>query len=1040
MERAKIAILRVKNLLSRNTNSPFQEDLPPPSSGGLLFHHHAILPPHAKPNQYVQFALTGDGKLVSYPDPPIGYLTCSCKLEHHDELNPKLFSFVKSCDPANLTEEHIISSKFVLQSLTQSQKLSSDTSYLFFRLDGNEPENQENLKDHIEVSLRQLTQGVDREYEALYSSIFQATAPSLSPVVTNPHRPVVANPHRRPIARTRIASSSTSRSSSISPEQGATAREIQAEIHSNDAPPPVQAGAASNKISLQFAVLIFSVDRQELDFTLPCSRYISESVQSQLVSKISKGIRSRQAPCVAIYIVRDSESWQPRYQLCASTISTTTLLKLRLNYMSQRCQGVTYTVVPVKVLLQHEVQQTYCKALAQTLRNESVYRWFKRVLINVLQGSLFFACNICNATFEEKSAVDRHTQKAHGRQLSSPESSDLETAAIAKLTKPGGQLIQSQQPSRQNSDRHHHDHQDHHDHHDHHDLSGQHHHHHQDFSPTTGQSYRSNNPTSHQSTASILSKEIYIPSFLSEADCPKEYEIFWNLKGQSVPPSFDNVGGASHGGKWICPKFPRQMLTLEKVVNHPSLLEEETVAWAKTYRYMFQQERFSSIEKVDLLQVHCYNDPKRLQSSNRSKAFDELRKAAPTLESKSLQSLSEAALENFFFQARIFTLNHHIPVESFPDYLLTPVALGNEIYTRIKETLQGYPEYRFVLRRFTVYLENIVRSLLPAQEPYTQCEQRIISEHRVYLLSSHPSIDYTRTKLHADASELLTRSPHYVQTRENMSVEQKRSHIDGLKTNLLAKIVAETPFEADLYRLVTMDREYRKLEEIPFQILLDRLQNLILADKRGEAAVQANVVKWGVRSRSSLVKPGKESRKVSRSPEPSPPTSPHSASQRSRSRSKSPHPNIQPLCDNCSKFNLPEKLCKVNKHCRMKGHQPHFKGETQFYQAVQSSNEAFVLKDACTKCSTTPTGSDFKWLRNSQNSQPVNQVFIPPSFFNTPYQLHPQSIQDLAKQSQGVAINSNPHYHHPPPPVPPHQPPPTSQPSRHFGRANSPRR
>ena len=449
---------------------------------------------------------------------------------------------------------------------------------------------------------------------------------------------------------------------------------------------------------------------------------------------------------------------------------------------------------------------------------------------------------------------------------------------------------------------------------------------------------------------------------------------------------------------------------------------------------MFTQETFSSIEKVDILAIHAYNDPKRLQASGRSKTFEDLRRAAPCLESKTLQSLSEAALENFFFQARLFVLTHHIPVECFPDYILTPQTMGIEIHNRIKETLAGYPEFRSVLKRFSVYLESIIRALLPAQEPYSQCEQRIISEHRVYLLSSHPSVDYTRTKLHADASELLMRSPHYVQTRDSMSIDQKRSHVDGLKTNLLSKIVAETPFEADLYRLVTMDQQYRKLEEIPFQTLLDRLQNLILADQRGDAA-QANAV--SSRSRSRLVRPAGDSRRASRSPQSSQPASERKSSQKPRSRSKSPHISLQHLCDLCSKFDLPEIFCQVNKHCRVKNHQPDFKGSVKkFYQAMHSP-ETFVVKDDCRKCSSPEAGADYKWVR--QSSQPVNQeVSIPSSFFKAPYSLHPQSVQDIARQGQAADQR-----HHPSlfdPNAPSSQAPFQGQSPRSSRKASSPRR
>ena len=1052
MEKARVAVTRIKNLLARNSSSPFQDELPPPSSGGIFYHHHSSLTVNEKPAQYVQFGITPAGKIVSYVDPPVGFLTCSCLQENQDLALPRHFSFVKSlANPAAFTEEHVISSKILLQSLTQSQQLSSEISYLFFRLDGEEPDNLEDLKSHVETYLRRSTQGLDHEYETLYSTMFQATAPALSPV------PRKAPGHSRGRSRSRSSSSSSGTAT------------------------PLQGSAISKRSALQYAVLIFTANGQTLSFTLPCANYISDTVQSQLAKDVAKGIKSRRASCLAIYVIKDVNAGRLRYQVCASTVSKEALSQLPLTYRAQKCDGVTYTVVPLRILLKHELQQTYCKSLAETLINESLYRWFQRVIKLILSESLFFACETCNATFEEKAAAIRHAHKTHGNQISSPDSSDLETEASIKISR-SGQFAQGQGFSHQRqvehhpdnegqgssqprgsdhdrpNDRHHgrqnlplQDHSGHHHHNDrhngelssHHERSGyQASHHHRSHSLTPG------NPA----TGSILSKEIYQPKFLTEVGCTREYEIFWNLKGYSLPPSSDSkrdVNAADDSGpkrKWICPKFPRQMLSLEKLVNYPSLLEEETLAWSKTYRYMFTQETFSSIERVDILAIHAYNDPRRLQASGRSKAFEELRKAAPSLESKSLQTLSEAALENFFFQSRIFILSHHIPVECFPDYVITAQSLGNEIYGRIKETLAGYPEFRSVLRRFSVYLESIIRALLPAQEPYSQCEQRIISEHRVYLLSSNPSIDYTRTKLHADASELLMRSPHYVQTRDSMSVDQKRSHVDGLKTNLLSKIVAETPFEADLYRLVTMDQQYRRLEEIPFQILLDRLQNLILADRRGVA----NAVGLGsLGSRSRVVRSARGSRPSSRSPQPSPPAATRASPRKSRSRSKSPHTNLQPLCDACSKFNLPEKFCTVNKHCRMKNHQPHFKGDNQFYQAVHSPAEVFVLKDKCPKCLSTGADSDYRWiLPHQKKSQPVNQVSIPPSFFNSPYSLHPQSVQDIAKQSQSGNYHLPTHPPHPPPAS--HQPPPAfgrssqnpppGQPPRSFYRANSPRR
>ena len=1013
MEKARAAVTRVKNLLARNSSSPFSDELPPPSSGGVFFHHHTSLAPNEKPPRYVQFGITPVGKLVTYMDPPVGFLTCSCMQESHNLSLPRHFSFITNVNnPANLTEEHVVSSKIVLQSLTQSQQLSSDISYLFFRLDGDEPQNSlEDLKSHVEAYLRSLTQGGDHAYETLYTTMFEASAPLASPVPREIGR------------RSQSRSSSSSDDDTSSPPEGST---------------------VSKKSTLQFAILIFNADGQQLSFNLPWARYISETVQLQLGKEIAKGIKARKASCLAIYVVRDLNTRKVRYQICASTMSNEEWSQLQLTYKAQRCEGITYTVVPLKDLLKQELHQTYCKALAETLADESLYRWFQKVIKLILSESLFFACDTCNATFEEKTQVERHSLRVHGNRLSSTDSSDLETEMLIRSAKQR-QWSQGRGSSRQRrlehdsrqegqgfasrgrGRNHHNDRHDDHHSRDHQRRPGHHQH---NARPGDGDRI-----PSHPGPPPILSDETYQPRFLADENSPpKEYLIFWNLRGFSSLSSDKETPT-----KGICPKFPKRMLSLETLVNYPSMLEEESLAWFKVYRYMFTQETFSSIEKVDILAIHAYNDPKRLQASGRSKTFEDLRRAAPCLESKTLKSLSEAALENFFFQARLFVLTHHIPVECFPDYILTAQTMGIEIHNRIKETLAGYPEFRSVLKRFSVYLESIIRALLPAQEPYSQCEQRIISEHRVYLLSSHPSVDYTRTKLHADASELLMRSPHYVQTRDSMSIDQKRSHVDGLKTNLLSKIVAETPFEADLYRLVTMDQQYRKLEEIPFQTLLDRLQNLILADQRGDAA-QANAV--SSRSRSRLVRSTGESRRASRSPQPSQPVSERKSSQKSRSRSKSPHISLQHLCDLCSKFDLPETFCQVNKHCRVKDHQPDFKGSVKkFYQAMHSP-ETFVVRDDCRKCLSPEAGADYKWVRKS--SQPVNQeVSIPSSFFKAPYSLHPQSVQDIARQGQAADQRHHPSLYDPQQPLDQgraSQAPLQGQSPRSSRRANSPRR
>ena len=119
----------------------------------------------------------------------------------------------------------------------------------------------------------------------------------------------------------------------------------------------------------------------------------------------------------------------------ASTISNEEWSQLQLTYKAQRCEGITYTVVPLKDLLKQELHQTYCKALAETLADESLYRWFQKVIKLILSESLFFACDTCNATFEEKTQVERHSLRVHGNQLSSTDSSDLETEMIIRSAK-----------------------------------------------------------------------------------------------------------------------------------------------------------------------------------------------------------------------------------------------------------------------------------------------------------------------------------------------------------------------------------------------------------------------------------------------------------------------------------------------------------------------------------------------------------------------------------------------------------------------------
>ena len=945
----------------KGTASPYLEETPVPFTAGRIYHHHQTPSQYQTPPQYLLLALSANGKLVPYADESVlskGYLTCTCKLNQHPDSEPKFINFVKEFHP--LEKDHYISSKYVLPQPTEAQALSNECTWLFYRMEEDETEtNMEELLVKIATNLTKLTENVDTNaYEDLYLAVFEASAPP-QPEPKTPHIPMsvpILPWSQPPSPPSPMSSTSTDRSFVRAPNAN-----VYQHLNFQQSPPL----AHPNTLKSNEAVIIHPNQQNPWEFNLPCSVHISPAVREKLQQTIDLALISNPESGIAIYLEHPA-------QITFCTVPKPVLKTMPQKFKAVTCNNITYTVIPQKYVLGKDLQPIYTKKLSSNTDKESLFRWFILICNHIRRGSLFHTCATCNATFEHKKEHTDHVQSTHNKQ-------DHRSRSKAH------QAPHQTSSSSSDSD------------------------HEQKFRRRRRYSSNSNSnsihsvqdpihPT-HSATKTpqggIIAKELYEPLILSKPQCPIEYHTFWNMKGRSDPPPLHHNPKAQFSRKHVAPKFPRAMLELERVINYPNLLEDEFVAYAKVYKYIFRQDQFTSIESTNFLQIDCYNDAKTLQTTGKTKTYEELRKSVPVLESKTLATLSESRLENFFFNARSFTLTSAIPVESFPDYFLTSHALGTEIHTKVKETLLGFPEYRLVLKRFTVYLERIIRTLLPAQEPFNDAEERIILEHKAHLLSSQPSIEYTRTKLQADASDLLMKSPHYIQTRDSMSVESKRSHIEGMKANLLAKIVAQTPFEASLYKLACMDTEFKKLEQVPYQILLDRLQNLILADQKSDIAL---VNASRLTSRSLLRSPKDTPRNKARSPA-SPrrtQTSPKQTRARTRSTSKSPfRKELEPLCDVCKRFLFPQNFCKAGKHCRVKGHQPTYKNDSQFHQALQNSGNAFILHENCKLCNP----EKYNWITRDSHHQASNQVSIPNTFFNQPYQLHPQSVQDIAKNT-----------------------------------------
>ena len=443
---------------------------------------------------------------------------------------------------------------------------------------------------------------------------------------------------------------------------------------------------------------------------------------------------------------------------------------------------------------------------------------------------------------------------------------------------------------------------------------------------------------------SSLAVDVYIPPVLNQKDCPELFKVFWSLRAFPRPSLFEKGKPVAEEERPVAPRYPVRMLEVATHVNLPNLLADEFEAYAKAYQAIVIERRYSTVEssRGSIVHLNIQNDAAVLARLGKDKILETLKKNGPILREQKLESLTEAELQSFFFQARTYLLDNQAPYWSFPDYFLNARTLGPNIFNKITELLWGYPTYKTTLKQFSSFIETSIRQILPIQESFTDSEERIIASHRSLLLGPVPSVDHTKISLQADAQELLIKSPYYKQNKSKITEDLKRQLIDMHKSNLIIKIISNTHFETDLIQLLIANEKYKSLDVVPFPVLITNLENLILVGQKAES-IEVNSAKKG-----RLPRPKSRSRTPTTTKKA---TSPKSKSPRPpRPRSKTPSGG-QEACDICLLYEFDPRWCRQQNHCRVSGHQPSTnRSETRERQIRSGDFSCFVLRHACAKC------------------------------------------------------------------------------------------
>ena len=505
----------------------------------------------------------------------------------------------------------------------------------------------------------------------------------------------------------------------------------------------------------------------------------------------------------------------------------------------------------------------------------------------------------------------------------------------------------------------------------------------------------------HQPPAILRSSvPVYQPPILGQDKCPEAYTQFWKL--QALPRA--SQGSSKRvSPRFVAPRYPRKMLEVAAHVNLPDLLSDEFLAYAKCYQAIVNERNYVAVQKEEI-HIGILMDAAILASLGKGKILEDLKKSAPVLRDQKLSELTEASLQSFFFQARLYCLNSSIPYWSFPDFFLNPKTFGTDIYNKLTEILLGYPSFKSTLRQFSCFLESCIKQILPIQESYTNSEQRIIEEHRSFLLSDNPSADYTKISLQSDAQDLVIKSPYFKQNSTLINEESKRTMIEMEKSNLLFKIVSNTHYETELIQLLIANDKYPSLDQVPYSVLISNLENLILVGQKAEMievnmskakqprsrTIRSSVVKSKAkasprRDRSKTRSSSRGRTASTRSPQV--PRRRSLRSSRSSSGSRQP-PSVQEACDICLLFEIDTQWCRKQNHCRQPGHQPQTLRANQREKQIMSGDfSMFIKHQDCSKCKTVLLA-----LTNPASIPPAFNV-PPPQVFQNNYSSPPTILK-----------------------------------------------
>ena len=980
LEKIRRVIRRKKE--SNRDNSP-GPPLPIIFTAGKMSHPHTKVGEHEQPSKYILLQVSQSGSILPIDDDNpyiLGYLICECLPSDQYRQVEKSIVFIPTSvspgipDPGS--KAHFVQSLICLPDLSFVQSQSNKSWPLFYRLPLEMQQlqkvkelNKEQILASVHRHLSDLAENIDNdEVDTVYQALFDTLVEYNKPVpMTSPHSSSSSFSSLPPTPLSESSPPAWRGRQERRPAKTGLDGGLGAVRRRQTTPPPPPHTSASWKFNAPHGVAIYKFPSLDAWHSI-CGdklgrvqkKKIKEALNSENIKKPSFG--------VLIYPNREGT------QLDFFLLTVTAFDALEDQSVKGKTQlsctykNITYSLVHKNKIVESlshrsdNIFQNPVKFLS--LDRDVSFDWFQTIVAAIAQGTLIVTCTMCKFECLQTSQLDQHMAASH-------------PYGIRHRRKGGHSMKFSSGSSSSSSD---------------------------EESQPLRSSHKERGSYKDRTTGSILANNIavYTPKILEEVDCPQSYIRFWRMRAVERRPTNDG----KHQSRWVAPHYPLTLLSMETHVNFPGLLETEFVNYAKAYQSYLTQVNWASVEGNSFASLEVFNDAAQLTILGKGRILDDLKKQAPSLENKSLTSLTEATVNSFFSQSRFYALSSSIPHDSWSDFFLTNAALGPEILSRVRETLAGFPTYKAILKNFSSFIERILITLLPVQESYADTESRMLEAHRSQLLGPNANIDYTRTKLMADSRELVSKSPYFKQVQTTISDQEKRFLIEGCKTNLLFKVISNTVFEAKLHKLLIASDKFSQLDEIPYNVLLDHIQSLITADKKSEVAY-VNATKEKASSRFSKQVPSTTSpvKKGSPSP-PSSPRAPRSSSRRrqnsgrlspttSPSRRSSSSKNVQDRCDICKQMRYPDYFCAAGHHCRISHHQKPVKNPIDFHKKVEAREpNLFVTFEKCPICRGGPPTSS-NWIQSGNSSSSVQ---IPRDFFNQPFTLHPQTVADLAQQ------------------------------------------